>query len=576
VASARSRISGRIRAAVGAAPAAPAGAPPGATVPTPHEAPPPATHEAAPPPHETAPPPHEAAPPPHEAAEAPHAQESTAATSDAHAADSAPADHGRPAEGSPGRDPARGDGLHEARAAERTGHPDAPEVAEGVVAREPTVGDHTVSVTSDGRVVVCSTCGELARLYEPEIHEFGLERELIEIEGMSNPRQKAAAAARLHARLVGLRNITNIAEGGLLAAGHDPTGSLTHVRDVAGEVGLPEAQVAAHAQEIIRTGQLPEGIAPESPYGQRLLRLAEAIVGPRVAPKPAGIPGHAEASAPEVVRAKAGADAEIRAGLEQRSGELAGERAAGAEGARIGGARDAVADAANDITQGTAPRKLGGQTLAARTNPVNEGTTPTLETARGPRNLVVESIGTYEAIERLANRHAQRLGMTPRQFIDAFIETLQTGRTPRVSSRAAMQRTVANFMARVQRIMFTSEVIRSPTQVSDMAQILRIMQAEGSFSPLRELSPTAPRYTPGNPEAGTAAVAGGSKGAPRAVERAFGAEPRENAVDRAADEAFRRHAEAMRRDPQLRNVPRDQLRAAFIQDIIDTLFGGRR
>ncbi len=562
VASARSRIAGRIRAAVGAAPAAPAGAPPGGTVPTPHEAPPPATHEAAPPPHEAAPP--------------PHAPDPAPPTSDAHGAESAPADHGRPAEGSPGRDPARGEGLHEARAAERTGHPDAPEVAEGVVARERTVGDHTVSVTKDGRVVVCSTCGELARLYEPEIHEFGLQRELIEIEALSNPRQKAAAAARLHARLVGLRNLTNVAEAGLLAAGHDPTGSLTHVRNVAGEVGLPEAQVAAHVQEIIRTGQLPEGIAPESPYGQRLLRLAEAIVGPRVAPRPAGIPGPTEATAPEVVRAKAGADAEIRAGLEQRSGELAGERAAGGEGATIRGARDAIADAANDISQGTAPRKLGGQTLAARTNPVNEGTTPTLETARGPRNLVVESVGTYEAIERLANRHAQRLGMTPRQFIDAFIETLQTGRTPRVSSRAATQRTVANFMARVQRIMFTSEVIRSPTQVSDMAQILRVMQAEGSFSPLRELSPTAPRYTPGNPEAGTAAVAGGSKGAPRAVERAFGAEPRENAVDRAADEAFRRHAEAMRRDPRLRNVPPDQLRAAFIQDIIDTLFGGRR
>jgi len=238
-------------------------------------------------------------------------------------------------------------------------------------------------------------------------------------------------------------------------------------------------------------------------------------------------------------------------------------------GAEAQGIRDLAADSLNPIEQGTGSRQLGGEIQAARVTRVNEGN-PVLETARGERNLVVENLGTYERIEILANRYATLLQMTPREFIEVFIETLQTGRTPRVSRSAATQRTIARYMARVQRLLFTTEVIRSPTQLADTAQTLRVMLNESSFVPLRELMPTASQRQTGTPEAPPRA--GGARGAPRAVERAQGAEPRDNAIDRAADEAFRRHAELGRRAPVGEGMSGDQLRDAYVR-LIRALMG---
>jgi len=472
----------------------------------------------------------------------------------------AAAEHGKPGERP---EVARPESLHDARAKERSAHHDTPEVEAGskVVAKEPSVGDHTVSVTKDGKVVVCSTCGELALVFEPEIHEFGLQKEIVQIEAMTNPQAKAAAAARLHARLVKLRALTN----GTLAA-PDPTGSLSKISSAAAEMKISEAQIAHDVQSLIKSGRHPRNVPPEGQYGQKLLEIAEGIAGPRTEPaRPVSID--------DVILAKKDADAVIRAEQVERGKAIGADRLAGEKGGpKLSGARDQIADVVvNPLEQGVTSVTRGKKVLDQRVSQSNEGN-KVVETIGGKTNMIVEgNLGTYQHIEAVANAHAAKLGMTPRQFIEVFIQAIQTGKTPKVSGRSSVQGVTGRFISRLQRLVFGSEVVRSQTQISDMAHVLEIMLDAHSFAPLREMMPTASTSTEGTPQ--VSPEAGGAAGARRATERAEGARPGDNATDRAADTAIGRHYEIIRRLPRYANMTRAQMRDAFIRDIRQMIFG---
>ncbi|WP_437617228.1 hypothetical protein WMF20_45155 [Sorangium sp. So ce834] len=563
-----------------AGPAAPREAAPTAERSTaPREAAPAAPREAAPQGREMAPPPRDAAPSsPRETSPAASHDGTPAAPPDGVPAaprEATPATARDAAPQGP-HDPGPGAPRDGAPAQRPSTHRDAPPVdpAEpGVVGREPAGGSHDVKVTRDGQIWVCSDCGQLRHSYAEELAGAPkLHAELVRIEAIPNPQAKAQAAARLHARLLGLRNLASAHAPGRIAGGADATVP-RQMRTIGDRFGRSEANVAADMQHLLRTGEHPPGVHPESPYGQALLRLGESVVAPA--------PGRSRAPRPplsteEAITAKVEADRTVRQGLEQRGTEIGAERAAAPQGTgpRLRGARDQVADVTrNPIEQGTAPMRLGGQEHPGRVSQANEGHR-VAETARGAGNLVVESLGTYRTIENFATRMAGRLGMSPSEFIRAFIQTIQTGQTPRVSSRAAVQARAARFMSRLQRLLFASEVVRSPTQLSDMAQVLRAIANEGDLSLLRRLSPAGGERIPGAP--GQPPVAGGARGAPRAAERAAGSPRRDNAVDRAADESIRRHAELMQREPRHREMTPEQLRATLADDIVSFLFGGRR
>lgn len=97
----------------------------------------------------------------------------------------------------------------------RSSHRDSPEVEEGtgIVAQFRTPDGHTVKVLQDGRIIICSTCGELKLQYAKELIDvmpgsnppktFG--QRLTEIEAMPNPQNKSAAASQLRTELESVR-----------------------------------------------------------------------------------------------------------------------------------------------------------------------------------------------------------------------------------------------------------------------------------------------------------------------------------------------------------------------------------
>lgn len=97
----------------------------------------------------------------------------------------------------------------------RTSHRDAPEIEEGtgIVAKTDTLDGHTVKVLQDGRIMFCSTCGELRMQYAGELSAtipgstppktFG--QRLGEIEAMPNPQNKSAAANQLRTEMEAFR-----------------------------------------------------------------------------------------------------------------------------------------------------------------------------------------------------------------------------------------------------------------------------------------------------------------------------------------------------------------------------------
>ncbi|QSV66929.1 MAG: DUF4157 domain-containing protein [Aphanizomenon flos-aquae DEX188] len=85
---------------------------------------------------------------------------------------------------------------------ERTHHKDQPEIEPGIVAKEKTGDGHEIKVLKDGRIVKCSTCGEIQQKYEKQLKENPeLQTRLNEIEKISNPEEKAKQAQKVEAEL---------------------------------------------------------------------------------------------------------------------------------------------------------------------------------------------------------------------------------------------------------------------------------------------------------------------------------------------------------------------------------------
>ncbi|MBD2530316.1 DUF4157 domain-containing protein [Nostoc flagelliforme FACHB-838] len=77
----------------------------------------------------------------------------------------------------------------------RSTHVDEPEVEPGVVAKETTADGHEIKVLKDGRVVRCSTCGEIRQEYKEILEQNpDLKQRLDEIENIKDADAKAKAA----------------------------------------------------------------------------------------------------------------------------------------------------------------------------------------------------------------------------------------------------------------------------------------------------------------------------------------------------------------------------------------------
>jgi hypothetical protein len=106
----------------------------------------------------------------------------------------------------------------------RATHYDEPKVEEGIVAKEQTSdGMHEIKVTEDGRIIRCSTCGELRveldnlEMEFPDNHELTEElkklREGLEAaEFLKDANAKAAEAKRIEEQLTDLRRSAEVAE----------------------------------------------------------------------------------------------------------------------------------------------------------------------------------------------------------------------------------------------------------------------------------------------------------------------------------------------------------------------------
>lgn len=91
----------------------------------------------------------------------------------------------------------------------RTVHQDATEIepGTGIVSKVATKDGHTVKVLKDGRIMVCSQCGELRLRYADELaNNPKLRDKLNTIEGRENPHAKADEAAKFKAELDSFRN----------------------------------------------------------------------------------------------------------------------------------------------------------------------------------------------------------------------------------------------------------------------------------------------------------------------------------------------------------------------------------
>ena len=108
----------------------------------------------------------------------------------------------------------------------RTTHENSPEIEEGgVVARYKTEDGHTVKVLSDGRIIVCSICGDIRMRYAEQLADTTLKNRLDTIEKISDPDLKAQEAKVLRNDLELIKSKANTKAGNELAK----------------EAGLPDA-----------------------------------------------------------------------------------------------------------------------------------------------------------------------------------------------------------------------------------------------------------------------------------------------------------------------------------------------
>jgi len=97
-----------------------------------------------------------------------------------------------------------------------------------------------------------------------------------EISRIRDPAARARAAAEFHASLIALRHWSNRMAGAGLKT---DAAALAQMAGVAVQHQVPEAVLAAHLQEVIGSGRLPAGIAPDGDYARALLGLAEHVAG---------------------------------------------------------------------------------------------------------------------------------------------------------------------------------------------------------------------------------------------------------------------------------------------------------
>jgi hypothetical protein len=358
------------------------------------------------------------------------------------------------------------------------------------------------------------------------------------------------------------------------------------------------------------------------------------VVGPRLAsaracgptPEPTELTGAADHTPESITRAKATASRRALEGLRDVAEANARARVeAGTEGPALRTAREVVADeqVLRDVRatienggrppEGISPESQYGKDLislarresegartvevrrdgsvvrtdrvASRSSRIGEPGRPVSETqnlSNEQINLIVRGPTTYEAIVTRAQAIAERLGIPPEQVDVAVARAIrdffQTGRTPEgLAGTNRQQRSDLNFFGQLERLVLTSETLRSPTNLADVAQVVRAV-AEGRL-PLTSLSrdyPAGLAAREADPSSGILSAEGGSPGSRRALERALGAPRRENATDRAADEVLARQGR-LAQDPAVRGA-RDEagLADVFLRDIIATLFGGRR
>lgn len=116
----------------------------------------------------------------------------------------------------------------------RSTHDNSPEIEKGgVVARHKTEDGHTVKVLTDGRVIICSVCGELRMNYAQELAASAhYRRKMSALEKIADPDIKAREATDLRQKLEGAR--TRREKKGT------PTSKETGTV-LAEKIGLPEA-----------------------------------------------------------------------------------------------------------------------------------------------------------------------------------------------------------------------------------------------------------------------------------------------------------------------------------------------
>jgi hypothetical protein len=405
---------------------------------------------------------------------------------------------------------------------------------------------------------------------------------------MHNPQQKAMAAAELHAQLLRLREVSNIAAGrGLVAPGRDVPRAID---TMASEFRTPRSSVASHVSELIRTGQAPRDVSLASEYGQRLLRLAEDVVGPRVASVDAptsltpAISQVGEHTPESLVRASAGANTEALDRLHALTNTIAGTRA----------------KSPGIDPNGPRPHLLAGRELAAdarnlpgtvtRRNEVGTGVGRTVvsETPMGERNLVIHGVArgeTYDAIAARARSIGERVFGGSRENVnvrmaEAMLEFFRTGRTPsELTGKTGQQRRDARFFAQFARLVLTSETMRSPTNLPNVEQVLRAIAAGRPGFELEAISrgyPAGLAARRGDPAQNITPRAGGSSATRRALVLAEhpGGPSGHNALERGANEVLDRHRLLADADPEIR-AARDEthLRQIFLRRI-EAMLGG--
>ena len=85
---------------------------------------------------------------------------------------------------------------------EITQHQDKPEIEPGVVAKEKTADGHEIKILKDGRIVKCSTCGEIRKQYKEQLDQNPeLKKRLDEIENIPDTKEKAKQAQELEQEL---------------------------------------------------------------------------------------------------------------------------------------------------------------------------------------------------------------------------------------------------------------------------------------------------------------------------------------------------------------------------------------